>query len=44
MDKDSGKERERERKRERSQSLMGRKQSFVWAYLEGDSPLRGCCT
>ena len=39
MDKARGKERERER--EISQSLMSRKQSFVWAYLEGDSHLRG---
>ena len=31
-------------KREISQNLMARKQSFVWAYLEGDSHLRGYCT
>ena len=31
-------------KRERSWSLMARKQSFLWAYLEGDSHLRGYCT
>ena len=43
MDKARGK-RERGREREISQSLMARKQSFVWAYLEGDSHLRGCCT
>ena len=30
--------------REISQNLMARKQSFMWAYLEGDSYLRGCCT
>jgi len=30
--------------REISCSLMARKQSFVWAYLEGDSHLRGYCT
>jgi len=28
------------RERERSRSLMVRKQSFVWAYLEGDSHLK----
>jgi len=39
MDKARGKERERER--EISQSLMARKQSFLWAYFEGDSHLRG---
>ena len=38
MDKARGNE------REISQSLMARKQSFVWAYLEGDSHLRGYCT
>lgn len=27
-----------------SQRLMARKQSFVWAYLEGDSHLMGYCT
>jgi len=27
-----------------SQSLMSRKQSFVWAYPKGDSPLWGSCT
>ena len=30
--------------REVSQSLMARKQSFVWAYLEKDNHLRGYCT
>ena len=30
--------------REINQSLMAGKQSFVWAYLKGDSHLRGCCT
>ena len=38
MDKARGNE------RERSQSLMARKQSFVWAYLEENSHLRGYCT
>jgi len=31
-------------KREISWSLMARKQSFVWAYPKGDSPLWGSCT
>ena len=30
--------------KEISSSLMARKQSFVWAHLEGDSHLRGYCT
>ena len=40
MDKARGK-RERGREREISQSLVARKQSFVWAYLKGHSHLRG---
>jgi len=38
MDKARGNEREINR------GLMARKQSFVWAYLEEDSHLRGYCT
>ena len=34
-------DRARDNEREISQSLMAKKQSFVWAYLEGDSHLRG---
>jgi len=33
-----------QREREISRALMVGKQSFVWAYLEGDSHLRGYCT
>ena len=53
MDKARGNEREseretdrqteRQRDREISRYLVARKQSFVWAYLKGDSHLRGCC-
>ena len=43
MDKARGK-RERGREREISQSLVARKQSFVWAYFEEVSHLRGYCT
>jgi len=32
------------REREISQSLMARKQAFMWAYIKGDSHLRGYCT